>query len=268
MLNSKEEQNELARKYIEDGNMAARAQLVENNMGLVHSIAKRIYKGIGSIITYEDVLQEGVVGLLVALDNFDLSKDVKFCTYATPWIRTHCNKAVYGNLHAVKMPTTASKKKMIWSGGRIRRELEAKGLEFNLENVSKEVGETEDSLRPVFTLYNNLNRTERFVHVANTEAESIAVNRFNKMYENSSSYESNMNQERQCLYNQCKEIAEEFMQRFDEREQEILSSRVFFFEEPQTLEEIADKYGISNERVRQLQERMETDFFRFAKSRI
>jgi RNA polymerase primary sigma factor len=99
-LLTKDEERMLARR-VEAGDPAARRRMIESNLRLVVSIAKH-YRGHG--VPLVDLIQEGTVGLIRAVEKFDWRRDLKFSTYATWWIRQAVQRGVHNNGRAVRIP--------------------------------------------------------------------------------------------------------------------------------------------------------------------
>jgi RNA polymerase primary sigma factor len=99
------EEIELA-KRIERGDLAAKREMIERNLGLVRSLA-RSYRGRGA--PYDDVVQEGTIGLVRAVEKFDHRRGVRFSTYAAWWIRSSLVSAV-GEARTIRMPSRASER--------------------------------------------------------------------------------------------------------------------------------------------------------------
>ena len=95
-----EEEKEIARK-IKKGDEEAKKKLIESNLRLVISIAKRFF---GSRLTFSDLIQEGNIGLIKAIEKFDPDKEFKFSTYATWWIKQSITKAIADMSKHVRIP--------------------------------------------------------------------------------------------------------------------------------------------------------------------
>ena len=114
------------------GDERARQRLVEKNLRLVVSLAKR-YRGLG--VPFEDLLQEGNAGLLKAVEGFDPEKGFRFSTYATKWIKKALGQAVHDNSRTIRLPVHVGERLM-----RARREIGRRRAEggpaMSLEDVS------------------------------------------------------------------------------------------------------------------------------------
>jgi RNA polymerase primary sigma factor len=117
-LLTKDEERMLARR-VEAGDPAARRRMIESNLRLVVSIAKH-YRGHG--VPLVDLIQEGTVGLIRAVEKFDWRRDLKFSTYATWWIRQAVQRGVHNNGRAVRIPVHTAER--VVKVRRVRTQLE------------------------------------------------------------------------------------------------------------------------------------------------
>jgi|1186.fasta_scaffold05164_4 RNA polymerase primary sigma factor len=134
-LLTKDEERMLARR-VEAGDPAARRRMIESNLRLVVSIAKH-YRGHG--VPLVDLIQEGTVGLIRAVEKFDWRRDLKFSTYATWWIRQAVQRGVHNNGRAVRIPVHTAER--VVKVRRVRSRLEDRlGRVPTDEEVAEAVG--------------------------------------------------------------------------------------------------------------------------------
>jgi RNA polymerase primary sigma factor len=134
-LLTKDEERMLARR-VEAGDPAARRRMIESNLRLVVSIAKH-YRGHG--VPLVDLIQEGTVGLIRAVEKFDWRRDLKFSTYATWWIRQAVQRGVHNNGRAVRIPVHTAER--VVKVRRVRAQLEDRlGRVPSDEEVAEAVG--------------------------------------------------------------------------------------------------------------------------------
>ncbi len=146
-LLSPDEEVDLAQK-VTDGNESAKQRLSSANLRLVVSIAKR-YMGRG--MQFLDLIQEGNLGLMKAVDKFDYAKGFKFSTYATWWIRQAITRAIADQSRTIRLPVH-----MVETISRLkrtsRRLLQDLGREPTVEEIAVELGETEDRVREIMKI--------------------------------------------------------------------------------------------------------------------
>jgi RNA polymerase primary sigma factor len=146
-LLAREEELDLSRRA-RSGNAQARARLIEKNLKLVVSVAKR-YCGMG--VPFEDLIQEGNIGLIKAVEKFDPEKGWRFSTYATWWIRQVIARAVADKGRAIRLPVHTGEKAR--KAVRTRNELSAHlGRDPTDEEVAEKLGWTAQEVRAAIGL--------------------------------------------------------------------------------------------------------------------
>ena len=245
-LLTNEEEKELAYKWVKDGDTKAAQKLVTSHLRLVAKIAMG-YKGYGLPIF--DLISEGNLGLMQAVKKFDPDKGFRLATYAIWWIRASVQEYVLHSWSLVKIGTTAAQKKLFFNLRRMRNQLK-KYEEGHLSNdqiksISVDLGVTVDEVKQMegrvfnqdFSLNTPLNDENQSEWIDQIEDENMDI-------ENKTEKDDELDKRKE-LFN----IA---VKTLESRELEILEARRL--EEPvKTLEELSQKFSISRERVRQIE---------------
>ncbi len=246
-LLSREEERQLALKYYHDKDRESLQKLVTSNLRFVVKIA---YEYAHYRVKVLDLIQEGNAGLLKATQDFNPYKDVRLITYAVWWIRSYIQEAILKNYSLVKMGTTQAQKRLFY-----RLRLEQKKLEENpplsksdqvkllastLDVSEKEIVEMDNRLtHHDFSLNTPIADGEKD-HLQSLEAKELLPD--NDL----------MELEQQTLF---KKLLTQFGDSLVNREKWIFENRLLS-ENPLTLQEIGDRYGITKERARQLEEQL------------
>lgn len=237
---SRDEEHRLAVHYHETGDRETAYRLVTSNLKLVVKIAMIYHKVYRNLL---DLIQEGNLGLIQAVRRFDPFRGTRLPTYAAWWIKAYILKFLLDNSRMVKIGTTNARRKILMNLNREKRELEAKGIVPTSKLLAENLGVDEQELRdveqgmsgPDVSLDAPVGREDGDTHYIDTLRmmeqsvdEKIAQGEFRDMLE--------------------KKFAD-FAETLSEREREILTRRLIA-DEPETLQQIADRYGISREAVR------------------
>ena len=238
-----EEEIELA-KRVEKGDKKAREKLINSNLRLVISIAKK-YLGRSPHLTFLDLIQEGNLGLFKAVEKYDWRKGFRFSTYATWWIRQAITRAIADQSRTIRLPVhiveSLSKYNQVKSY--LLQEL---GREPLPEEIAAEMGE---DVRKVKKLEEVAQGT---LSLSQPLGESEEDGKLEDIIEDKKAPLPDKLTDLSLLRDQLKEV----MKDLTPREREILKLR-FGLEDgvPRTLEEVGKKFKITRERVRQIQAR-------------
>jgi RNA polymerase primary sigma factor len=231
------EEVELA-KRIERGDAAAKARMINSNLRLVVSLAKR-YQRQG--VSLGDLIQDGIIGLDRAAEKFDWRKGFKFSTYATWWIRQACQRAVANQSRTIRVPTHVHERRM--KLGRTRKQLE---LRLEREPTAEELAEASGI---------DLQHVEEALEVAEVSAslnQTIGSDGDGELGDLFADPNANDPAEEAGDAVRRQEVRRA-LQTLPERERRVLELRFGFDGEQTALEAIGRELGITRERVRQLE---------------
>ncbi len=248
-LLSAEEEQKLARGYCETGDTRAAHRLVTANLRFVVKVAYE-YRSYG--FRMADLVQEGNIGLMKAVQKFDPDKGIRLISYAVWWIRAYIQNYILKSWSLVKLGTTQAQRKLFFSLARTRRELDRTSVEHGAESDGRDAAKIAKKLRVKtsevqemetrmegrdFSLDAPMGDDGGYSHVDFVVGEDAS------QHDELSSLE-----ERRILSRQITAA----LARLDERERYIIEQRVMS-DHPMTLKELGDHFGFSRERARQLE---------------
>ncbi|MEO2044103.1 MAG: RNA polymerase sigma factor RpoD/SigA [Nitrospinaceae bacterium] len=238
---TREEEVKLATS-IKDGDPKAIQEMVRRNLKFVVSVANK-YRGLG--ISLQDLIEEGNIGLIQAAKRFDVSRNVKFITYAVWWIKQAIMHSLAEQSGTVKLPV-----KQVGKGNMINKRGQQMTQELSREptqsEIAKSLGFKDGEINSIMRAY----RTH------------LSLDSPLKDDENASSYldllenQDSIPYDDQLMQKFLSDRVDQLLEDLTEKESKIIKMRFGFFGEISTLEEIGNKINLSRERVRQIEKRI------------
>jgi RNA polymerase sigma-32 factor len=238
----------LAKSWKEHEDSAAAHRLVTSHLRLVAKIAMG-YRGYG--LPLSELISEGNVGMMQAVKRFDPDRGFRLATYAMWWIRAAIQEYILHSWSLVKMGTTAAQKKLFFNLRKLKGQLQAmEEGDLSPENLKKIATELDVPEADVISMNRRLASPD---HSLNAPLRSDSEGEWQDwLVDESESQETKLG-ERQEL-GLRRDLLEKAMTHLNERERHILTERRLK-ENPTTLEDLSQQYGISRERVRQIEVR-------------
>ena len=251
---------ELATKHFESGDVDAAHRLITANLRLVVKIANDFSRSQGQIM---DLIQEGNYGLMQAVKKFNPYKGVKLSSYAAWWIRAYILKHLMDNRGLVKIATTASQRKIYYN---LQKETQKLLAEYDSADTRLLAARMDVSEDDVIEMQARLSGGELSLdEKLSRNDDEMALTRGEKLADEHQPQPDDWvaSQQLQELF---QEHIEEFRSSLSDRDAEIFHQRLLS-DEPLTLQEIGNKYGVSRERARQLESKLLKKFKQFVKDK-
>jgi len=241
---SAEEEYALAKDLQETGNIASAQKLVLPHLRFVIKIANN-YAGYG--LAVPDLIQEGSIGLMKAVKRFRPEVGVRLVSFAVHWIKAEIHEYVLKNWRIVKVATTKSQRKLFF---KLRSQKKRLGWfkSEEIDHVAETLGVTREN---VIEMENRLNNYDVAFDVSNDDDDDTAyLAPANSLTSNTPSPELLL--EAQDTEQNNNHMLSEALQNLDDRSKAIVTRR-WLIEPKATLHELADEYGVSAERIRQIE---------------
>jgi RNA polymerase sigma-32 factor len=241
-LLSREEEYELAMRYHRHGDLDAAQRLICANLRFVVKIAHE-YRRYG--LKLLDLIQEGNIGLMMAVKKFQPERGLRLISYAVWWIKAYIHNFIIRSWSMVKIGTTQAQKKLFFKLNQARKALAQMGEESQPGELADELDVKEEEL---LEMQQRLNARDASIDIPLTEGSDYTL--LNTLPD------TRENQEDHYIKNEREENLSAEIQSalsiLNERERNIVESRILT-EKPLTLQDLADKYQVSRERIRQLE---------------
>ncbi|HEX6959010.1 MAG TPA: RNA polymerase sigma factor RpoH [Ferrovibrio sp.] len=245
-----EEEYMLAKAWRDRGDVEAAHKLVTSHLRLVAKIAMG-YRGYG--LPIGELISEGNVGMMQAVKRFDPDKGFRLSTYAMWWIRASIQEYILRSWSLVKIGTTAAQKKLFFNLRRLRGQMKAiEGGQLTPEQVEKIATQLDVSKDEVITMDRRLAAPDHSLNAPLREDGESEAQWQDWLVDETPSQETRLAEGEES--DARRKLLNSAMQNLNERERDILVQRRLV-DEPTTLEDLSSRYGISRERVRQIEVR-------------
>ena len=257
---SREEEHRLALRWHEQGDREAAWQLVTANLRLVVMIAREYQRAFHNLL---DLVQEGSVGLLEAVKNFDPYRGIRFPSYAVWWIRAYIIRYIINNWRLVKVGTTQAQRKLFFNLQKERDRPQREGFAPSPKLIAQRLDVKE---KEVVEMEQRLAARDVSVDAPLAEGEEASLLDFLPAHEQTAETVADGE------YHQLiRRTATEFRQTLKGKDLAVYERRLeplMRDEEPVTLQEIGDEFGISRERVRQIEARVKKRLAEYMRQQI
>ena len=241
---SEEEEKELAIRLTETGDVDAAYQLTTANLMLVVKIAMTFKREWQNVM---DLVQEGNIGLMKAVKNFDPFRGVRLSAYATWWIKSYILKYILDNWRLVRVGTTNSRRKLLFNLKKEKERLEREGFDPSTKLLAEHFGVDENEIIDVEA------------SIGAVDVSMDTPTRADSSMTPAQSLSDGKSLEKRAETDQFREILQQKIEGFKSElkpgEIEILEKRVLS-ESPQSLQELGDERGVTREAVRQAEQRL------------
>jgi RNA polymerase sigma-32 factor len=257
---SREEEHRLALRWHEQGEREAAWQLVTANLRLVVMIAREYQRAFHNLL---DLVQEGSVGLLEAVKNFDPYRGIRFPSYAVWWIRAYIIRYIINNWRLVKVGTTQAQRKLFFNLQKERDRLQREGFAPSPQLIAQRLDVKE---KEVVEMEQRLAARDVSVDAPLADGEEASLLDFLPAHEQTADAVAD-----EEYHQLIRRTATAFRQTLKGKDLAVYERRLeplMRDEEPVTLQEIGDEFGISRERVRQIEARVKKRFADYLRQQV
>ncbi len=245
-----EEEYEQAKRYIEENDLQAAHTLVTSHLRLVVKMANN-FRGYG--LPINDIIAEGNVGLMQAVKKFDPDKGFRLSTYAMWWIKAAINEYILRSWSLVKMGTTAAQKKLFYNLKRLKNKIAASDRMLSYNEAQDIADELDVSKQEVLEMDERLHAHDASLNrqmTSDSDSESEFIDFLSD--DDAGTQEDWITERADLEYRRA--MLQDAMQELNTREQDIIQRRKLT-DTPDTLEVLSQEYGVSRERIRQIEAR-------------
>lgn len=242
-----EEEHSLAVRYAKTGDVDAAARLVTANLRLVVKIAYEYRRAYRNMM---DLVQEGNIGLMQAVKRYDPYRGVKLSSYAAWWIRAYMLRFILNNWRLVKIGTTQAQRKLFFNLSKEKAKLSALGIEPTHAEIARRLDVEE---KDVIEMDRRLSRGDASLDAPVSESDGRGTTRMDLLP--ASSFDPQLIVEDVEIQGILRDKLAEFRGTLQGKDVHIFERRMVC-DEPLTLQQLGDEFGVSRERVRQLEARL------------
>jgi RNA polymerase sigma-32 factor len=242
-----EEEHRLAVEYAKTGDVDIAARLVTANLRLVVKLAYEYRRAYRNMM---DLVQEGNIGLMQAVKRYDPYRGVKLSSYSAWWIRAYMLRFILNNWRLVKLGTTQAQRKLFFNLSKEKAKLSAMGIEPTAEEIAKRLSVSESE---VIEMDRRLASSDASLDTPVRQGDGRETTRLELMPSHAQTPDQAV--EDSELQHLLRERLDEFRKTLQGKDVAIFEKRLIA-DEPLTLQELGDEFGVSRERVRQLEARL------------
>jgi RNA polymerase sigma-32 factor len=245
---SPEEEKEVAVRYYEHGDKDAAERLVTSNLRLVIKIAFQYHRQWANVL---DLIQEGNVGLVEALSRFDPYREIRFSSYAQYWIRAMILRFLLDNFRLVRLGSTRAGRKLFFQLQKERDRLVAEGIDPTETRLAERLGVAPKEIRAV---EQHMRAPALSLHAPAGEDEEGRT--LAEIVPGTDTKDPELAASRNELGEMVKHHLDDFAATLTDERERLIWQRRLIAQDPESLSALGDEFGVSKERVRQVEARL------------